>query len=502
MRNIPVTMATQHPDHASTAYWHNQPYITTKEEVFECFHTFSDLGVDEYKWDWEGKFVDESVIERLLSDNFNYFTKHPLGKEKFLTFRLPNPKVETEFRMGRALMGIMTAAGLAKRVDLHTPPLFEVILPMTETAEEIIAVQEAFYELNSLRHPLLKFEDSPKMIEVIPLFEQVSVIANSADILRMHVKNLKAQFGITPSYLRPYMARSDPTLNSGNIATVLGIKIALSEYTKFEQETGINLFPIIGAACLPFRGGISPHTVREFTDEYAGIRTTLLQSAFRYDYPIEEVKTAIAQLKKILPHSSPRTVSDKDKTELFKIISISEKYYQETVEKIAHSVNKIAAYVPKRRERVQHIGLFGYSRGVGSVQLPRAIKFTGSLYSVGVPPEFIGAGRTLQQITTEQRDLVKQHYRYLIQDCIRAGKYVNKTNLKKLSNKDPSWKEIQQDIASAEELLGITLGPETDNEHEHSKLSTQILAMIEENKSEEKIQEMIEEAGVLRKSIG
>ena len=103
-RKIPATMATQHPDHASRPFWYKEAFIPAIEEARECFLNFADLGITEYKWDWEGKLVDESVLERLIAQHFEYFKKHPIGKDKFLTFRLPNPKVQTEFRMSRALM--------------------------------------------------------------------------------------------------------------------------------------------------------------------------------------------------------------------------------------------------------------------------------------------------------------------------------------------------------------------------------------------------------------
>ena len=84
MRKISSTMISQHPDNSSKPYWHNSTFISTRHETKECFLSFSDLGVSEYNWDWEGKYVDESVIERLFSEYHDYFRKNPLGKEKFL----------------------------------------------------------------------------------------------------------------------------------------------------------------------------------------------------------------------------------------------------------------------------------------------------------------------------------------------------------------------------------------------------------------------------------
>ncbi|HUC20582.1 MAG TPA: phosphoenolpyruvate carboxylase, partial [Candidatus Polarisedimenticolaceae bacterium] len=112
-RKIPTTMVSQHPDHANVPFWHDREFIRTNYEPREAYFMFAELGVDEYKWDWEGKLVDESVMERLFSDYYDYFKKHPIGHEKFITFRLPNPKVDTEFRVGRAFMTILSSSVLA-----------------------------------------------------------------------------------------------------------------------------------------------------------------------------------------------------------------------------------------------------------------------------------------------------------------------------------------------------------------------------------------------------
>ncbi len=78
-RIIPATMSTQHPDNASAAFWCNKSFINTADEIEEAYIAFSDLGCEEYMWDWEGKFVDEAVIDKLFRKYTQYFQKNPFG---------------------------------------------------------------------------------------------------------------------------------------------------------------------------------------------------------------------------------------------------------------------------------------------------------------------------------------------------------------------------------------------------------------------------------------
>ncbi len=494
-------MVSQHPDHASKPYWHSEEFISTQQEAHECFLSFSELGASEYKWDWEGKLVDESVIERLFSEHFEYFKKFPLGKEKFLTFRLPNPKVETEFRLGRAFMGIFGAAGLAKRVGVHSPPLFEVILPMTESAEEMIAIQEAFKEMASLKHRLYNLESGDlKHIKIIPLFEQVGVIISSDRILEKYLRLHKLKFGFTPDYIRPYLARSDPALNSGLVPTVLAIKIALSRYSELEKKTGVRLYPIIGSGSLPFRGGLVPETVEQFCLEYRGIRTALLQSAFRYDFEKIKVLESIKKIEETLPYGSPASISLLEEKELKGLIPTFEAFYRQTIEEIAPLINKVASQLPKRRERVQHIGLFGYSRSVGKAKLPRAIGFTGALYSLGIPPEIIGTGRGIKYVREIGKEaLLEKYYVGLRKELKRAGGFLYKEGLVKLAQKSEIWKGVLEDVRQVESYLGEKLGPVTQEEIKHTEI---VKKLYQKLKSGESFAEHLQTLAVLRKSLG
>ncbi len=500
MRKIPVCMATQHPDNASRPYWNSRAYVSTNAEVKECYLCFSDLDIDEYNWDWEGKFVDEAVVDRLFHKYFNYFKSHILGKDKFLTFRIPNPRVEKQFRLARAFMVIVTNSQLTQSLGFDNPPIFETILPLTETAEEVIDLQEAFKTLTGVSHKLLKMEDALQYLHIIPLFEQVEKIMNSSKILQKYISLHDKLFGYKPEYIRPYCARSDPALNSGLVPTVLSLKVALSSYQELENITGVKLYPMLGTGSLPFRGSLRPDNIEQAIDEYRGVMTVTTQSAFRYDYSKVLVKKAIQILKNELPHKKAEHIPPKTIEAIREVVPLFENPYQDTIEEASGLINSISQQVAKRRERMQHIGLFGYSRGFKGVNLPRAIPFTASLYSLGIPPEFIGSGRGIKQaIKKGVWEKVSPYYKYLKEDFIFAGHYLNRDNLLRLAKRKAFWNEVLKDVTYIEKSLGISFEPKSSSHIEHRKITEKVYRHICENKD---LTQLITYGGLLRKSLG
>ncbi|MBI2411019.1 MAG: phosphoenolpyruvate carboxylase [Candidatus Kerfeldbacteria bacterium] len=471
-RKIPQTMGTQHPDNANAPYWETDGdgYVSIHEEVRECASSFQDLGCEEYMWDWEGKYVDEGVIEKLLTEYHAFFSKHHIGRDRFLTFRIPNIWEEKGRSLARAFMNILTAEEFARDLGLHTPPLFEMILPMADDAKKMIYLQKTFTELAKMKHKL--FKESHRdfhYVQMIPLIEGVHSMETVNTLLDRYVAEHKKQYKRKPEYMRVFLARSDPALISGVVPAVLANRMALSELYQWSARQGIPVYPWLGAGSLPFRGHLRPDRVKEFLQTYPGVRSVTIQSAFRYDFPLATVKRGIHELNTKLSTTDPVIISPKEFAILKRVNIAFERTYQETIGTIADTIIDVAAAVPSRRERRLHIGLLGYGRTVGKnkKKFPRAITFTAALYSLGIPPEMIGTGRALQSLSAQELATLEKHYPTFAYDLSAAAQYVNKENLAFLIQKESVWRAIAEDIAMIETYIGKPVGPTTPESYIH-----------------------------------
>jgi len=213
------------------------------------------------------------------------------------------------------------------------------------------------------------------------------------------------------------LARSDPAQNYGLISAVILNKIALQRLNKLSKKLKLDIFLIIGVGSAPFRGNFSPQTAERIIQEYPWVQTYTIQSSFKYDHPPQKIADAISLLK-----NTQRFLSENINEE--KCLQIIKKYmgcYRQQIKELAPLINKIARYLPKRRKRKLHIGLFGYSRNVSEIKLPRAINFCAALYSIGLPPEIFGIN------ALEKNDLkyIQNIYHYLFPDFYSALQYLD-----------------------------------------------------------------------------
>lgn len=494
MRKIPRVMSTQHPDNVSLPFFAETPDMSGEDEIQEAYYAFSHLGCDEQMWDSEGKEVDDFVVKKLLTRYPHFFRKRRLGEEIFLTLRVPNPSVEKEEAkiLVEALESIPRSMDAARLFygEVPSPPIFEVILPMTTSAEELNRVYYFYKNFISGKQHQAIYPGSvtvaewvgdflPEKIQVIPLFEDVSYMLRADEILREYLKDKEE------SYLRVFLARSDPALNYGIVAAVLGNKIALKKVYSLSQELEKELFPILGAGSPPFRGNLSPYTVDYVLSEYSFVETFTVQSAFKYDNPIEDAITAIKRIKNFVRYP----LEDFDEKLALQFIEKTSKEYQDIIEKIANLINLLSRYVPRRRMRKLHVGLFGYSRQLGKITLPRAIGFCSACYSIGLPPEIIG----LSALTREELLRLKEIYKNMEIDLSLAMRYFNPKILEMIP-------EVKEKFLKALNLLN-TLNLKVETDLDHREITSRIIKDLK-RENYLGLTNLIIEAGLLRRFLG
>lgn len=462
---VPRTMSTQHPDNARVPEWVGGEVIAGEAEVEEAFRAYSGLGVHEVMWDAEGKDVDTRVVRKLLAGYPDYFREHVLGRDVYLTPRLPNPYVEEEEKkvfaetLESIPLGYDVARGFYGR--LENPPVFEVILPFTQNARQVLSVEDYYERVVGRRDETLLAtgvrvtdligETHPKRVTVIPLVESMEAMLGITGI----VEPLLRRPGVP--YLRVFLARSDPALNYGMVTAVLMVKIALSRLGELENRLGKKIYPILGVGGTPFRGHLTPPNVEGVLEEYGSVQTYTIQSSFKYDHPPEHVREAVRRINETRP-TRPPEIHRGEQEALEEVIAQYTRDYQLRVEGLAVMVNMVSRYIPRRRARKLHIGLFGYSRSIGRIRLPRAITFAASLYTLGLPPELLGA-HALCNLAPEQEEALRSAYRHLRRDLAVPLSYVNLENLKRMEDerlvRPETSRLIRADLDCVEQVLGI-----------------------------------------------
>jgi len=463
-------MSTQHPDNVHLPFFAESPDLGGEDEIQEAFYAYSHLGCDEQMWDAEGKEVDGFVVKKLLTKFPDFFADNRLGKDIFLTIRVPNPKEEkTEAKVLietlESIPRSFDAANLYFKDDIA--PIFEVILPMTTSEQGLDRIYNYYrkFVVGKQFYPTIEGdilisdwvgEFKPHNINVIPLVEDKQHMLFSHLLLKAYLSDKDFE------YQRIFFARSDPALNYGLVSAVIINKIAHQRIHQLEEEISVDLYPIIGVGSAPFRGNLRPDTVERVIKEYPSVQTFTFQSAFKYDYPPNVVSKAINQLCET-PRSRPHYMEEE------RCIEIVERYseeYRKHVMKLAPMVNKIAKFVPKRRKRKLHIGLFGYGRKLGEHHLPRAIGFTASLCSMGLPPALLG----LNALTQKDYDFILTQYINFEEDLRDALKYFN-----------PEQPFVPKSVIMKLKELAI----DYETNEEHKKVTDYIIDSLRHNKTED-----------------
>lgn len=484
---IPRVMSTQHPDNVLLPFFAESQDMSGDDEIQEAYYAFSHLGCDEQMWDCEGKEVDDFVVRKLLTKYEHFFQQTKLGEDVFLTLRVPNPDVEKE----EAKVLIETLESIPRSCDAarlfygkDIPPIFEVILPMTMSSQSLNRIYYYYkdFVVGKQNQPFYPGditisewigECKPEEINVIPLFEDKEHQLEAHNIMKQYLK------GKDITHQRVFIARSDPAMNYGMVSAILCNKIALQRLRRLSEETGVKIYPILGAGSAPFRGHLAPDTIDMILEEYPDIQTFTIQSAFKYDHPVPSVISAINKLKA----SQMMRGYDIDEGKCIEIIDKVAIEYKRIIEHLAPIINYVAGFVPRRRMRKLHVGLFGYARSIGKVALPRVISFCAACYSIGLPPEILG----LNVLTPADIACMKDMHVNFMFDMKTAMSYFNEDVLTILPDEVKS-------------SLKLDWGDYKINP-EHKAITSRIVKAVRD-KDSSNLQGMLVEAAHIRKFLG
>lgn len=462
-------MSTQHPDNVNSPFFSDSEILAGETEIKETYYVFSHLEIREQMWDCEGKENDSRVVEKLYSRYPKFFSENRLGEDFYLTLRVPNPAVEKT--QGKILLE--TLESIPRNYDIAAAsggkgaPIWEVILPMCTSSSELQRIYEYYTKVvvgkKSTRIGDLTVKEwlgdfSPEEISLIPLVEDRKSLTGADAIVGGYVEGKKLE------QQRVFLARSDPALNYGSLAAVLLNKLCLQKLHALEEKSSVEILPIIGVGSAPFRGNLKPTNVQNCLREYPSVQTFTLQSSYKYDYPESVVRAGTQEINE----AKRRRPLQVDEAVVNRLIDKTIERYQKEVAALYPLISTLSKYNPSRRARKLHIGLFGYSRSLKGIVLPRAIPFCSALYSIGVPPELLG----LSALTEKELDAVRNMYVAFDEDVSDSTRYVCMENMERLPG------------GVGKALSGVLSGFDCRPDEEYSEAAKEVLdAALSENRN-------------------
>jgi len=463
---IPSTMATQHPDSATRC-------VRVSEEVDEALHCLrqSDdgLGFDEYLIDYMGKLTPYHQIGQIIRAMGREAGRIP-GRDVFLTPRMVSSFRDEPFRQIMTLAAVMEGIYNSTQI-CGEPGVREMVHAMT-TVDELKRTRDRARSILKMMQRDLKFAEGSD-IQVIPLFEGVPELLSLRIILPKFTEELRGQ--------RLFLGKSETSLVYGHAATSLAFKIALADIASVANTLGTSYYPIFGGGSLPFRGHITLENIENVLAEYKGVRTYTVQSGMRYDHGPEKTRYLVEKIRSGVGGKDSFEFSDDDRDLIVKSIVVFAKNYLEDLLEIADKVVEVSTFVPNQRERLLESTDVAYYQAIRDVDtflqfcsdsedrnqiarldhkklltLPRSIRFTAALYTVGLPPELLGMGAALTEIGEKLGQAWLDHLLDEVFPSLRGDLAFASMFLREDSTDDPFiTKRIRTGLGTLRDLVGF-----------------------------------------------
>jgi phosphoenolpyruvate carboxylase len=459
-RKFPSTSATQFPDNVSKPFWSFKDTTAAADDFFDCYVAFKDLGCHEYLWEWQGRKMDELVVKKLVTHYRDFFADNQIGKDYFLTFSTGDSDVGA---LGRLYMSVISSNDFTSSQKLFSPPLFE-LSHSSVSPGSMLHFARLYNESVVMASEKLKHDCGPKVLSLIPHHDFAHDCKWYAS-LNAYLGGFQNAFRCKLDYFRPFIPRARIADKLGFVGSVLATKRALASYAAFSKITGIDSHPIVETSPLLFRGGLTPFSLRGFVRTYPGARTATISPAFRYDYGVKDVKESVAALNSALPKNRAVVYSQDELKRLSALESVFAKHYSSAVSRLPD-----LRYLSDAAQRAKK-------------SVPSELSRSFGLYSLGVPPEFIGAGKAIVECIKSGiiKDL-ESFYPDVKQDLVAAGVFLNKENLAFLAKTSPAWKSLLSEVNLVEDYVGQSLGPSSSESFMHRNHTSNIFHLASSGK--------------------
>ncbi len=481
-------MATQHPDATVV--------LMPQDEVEEAIQDVLPLdrggrGCDEKMVDYEGKATPYNQMRDIIEESKKYDIVP--GEDFLITPRVPNPKLEDKDRHLLAITAAVTA-NMYSQMYFNTDAIKYIILPMSASTLELAEVQRRILKVERLvsEEFSLRIEE---WIRLIPLFESAESHMHIDEIVEgLRIAFIK-EIGLFEKEFRIFMGKSDSGIHSGHIASSIGIRMGLLKLWRWQKETMFKAYPIIGMGKPPLRGHMAEWIIEDWVNAWKGYYTATVQSALRFNTERKDYVHTITTVVKNSGQEPPLELLEYAK-EMVNVAWRASEVYVQRLDALAEAIMFMAKLVTRTRARLD-----SYKRKAKTgKEMPRAIRFCASLYSMGLGPTIMGASvlDELAKGSAESFEHLMKFLPMLKKDLAFDYAFTDREVFRKYVD-DKTYEMIEKDLKTVEEYFGNVEPPKRPDERYLLKLRElrESISEAEISKAKAIIMELAEMRGFL-----